>query len=145
MRVGKMISRVTASLCLAAVAQAAAVTFQAGRVEAQAPSSQAVRPGDMFLFIYRQGPTWRAGAPMAEQGLGPHAAYMQRLFSEGRLIAGGQFMSGEGGMAVVLAPNAEEARAMLAADPAITSGIFVATLEQWRPRFRSESPLPRGP
>jgi uncharacterized protein len=143
MHIGKAVVRAAAGMCLAAIAQTSGMTSAADRTEAQTPPAQAVESGDMFLFIYRQGPAWRAGAPMAEQGLGPHAAYMQRLFSEGRLIAGGQFMSGEGGMAVLVAANADEARAMLEADPAITSGIFVATLEQWRPRFRSDAPLPR--
>jgi hypothetical protein len=35
-----------------------------------------------------------------------------------------------------------EARNLLVADPAINSGIFVAMLERWRPRFRSGTPLP---
>lgn len=81
---------------------------------------------------------------MREQGLGPHAGYMQQLQTEGRLFAGGGYASDDGGMAIVTAASAEEARAILAADPAITSGIFVAELRHWRVRFRTEEPLPRG-
>lgn len=81
---------------------------------------------------------------MRQQGLGPHAAYIQQLQNEGRLFAGGGYASDDGGMAIVTAANIEEARAMLAADPAITSGIFVAELRHWQVRFRSDQPLPSG-
>jgi uncharacterized protein YciI len=98
----------------------------------------------LFLFQYAPGPAWRAGVPMREQGLGPHAAYMGQLQSEGRLFAGGGYASDDGGMAIVMAASEDQARAMLAADPAIVSGIFVAQLRHWRPRFRIETPLPAG-
>jgi uncharacterized protein len=98
----------------------------------------------LFLFQYSRGPAWRDGVPMREQGLGPHGAYMQQLKDRGRLFAGGGYTSDDGGMAIVTAGNVDEARAMLAADPAITSGIFVAELRHWVPRFRTDNPLPAG-
>lgn len=97
----------------------------------------------LYLFQYAPGPAWRAGVAMREQGLGPHGAYMARLQREGRLFAGGGYASDDGGMAIVTAASMDEARAMLAADPAIESGIFVAQLREWRVRFRVETPLPR--
>lgn len=103
------------------------------------PSAQQI-----YLFQYSRGPAWREGVPMRQQGLGPHAAYMQQLQNEGRLFAGGGYASDDGGMAIVTAANIEEARAMLAADPAITSGIFVAELRHWQVRFRSDQSLPGG-
>jgi len=101
-------------------------------------------PLQLFVFQYSRGPAWRDGVPMRQQGLAPHGAYMQQLQDEGRLYAGGGYASDDGGMAIVTAANIEEARAILAADPAITSGIFVAELREWRPRFRSDAPLPRS-
>jgi uncharacterized protein YciI len=98
----------------------------------------------LYLFQYAPGPAWRLGAPMGEQGLGPHGAYMQRLLEQGRLFAAGGYVNADGGMAMVTAASIEEARAMLAADPAITSGIFVAELRHWRPRFRTDDPLPEA-
>jgi uncharacterized protein len=99
----------------------------------------------LFLFQYAPGPAWRPGAPMRDQGLGPHGAYMQRLEDEGRLFAGGGYVNADGGMAIIIAASFDEARDMLAADPAITSGIFVAELRHWRPRFRTDQPLPATP
>lgn len=109
---------------------------------ANAQQAQAEMSQQLYLFQYSPGPAWRAGVPMREQGLGPHAAYMQQLQNQGRLFAGGAYVGADGGMAVVVAANMDEARAMLASDPAIASGIFVADLRQWRPRFRTDDPLP---
>lgn len=99
-------------------------------------------PVQLFLFQYSPGPAWRDGVPMREQGLGPHGAYMSQLREQGRLFAGGGYASDDGGMAIVMCADIEEARALLAADPAVTSGIFVAELRHWRPRFRTDAPLP---
>jgi uncharacterized protein len=120
------------------VAAAALLALAATPACAQSPEA----PQHLFLFQYSPGPAWRAGVPMRQQGLGSHGAYMQRLQDEGRLFAGGGYVGEDGGMAIVSAASLEEARAMLAADPAITSGIFVAELRQWLPRFRSEQALP---
>lgn len=113
-----------------------------GAACAQAPAPGPELRPQLFLFQYTQGPAWSPGAPMREQGLGPHAAYMQQLQNEGRLFAGGGYASDDGGMAIVVARDIEEARAILAVDPAITSGIFVAELRHWRVRFRSDTALP---
>jgi hypothetical protein len=45
-------------------------------------------------------------------------------------------------LALIRAPNVEEARALLAADPAVTSGIMTCEILRWRPRFRTDGPLP---
>jgi uncharacterized protein len=110
---------------------------------AQTPPTVAPAAQQLFLFQYARGPAWRDGVPMREQGLGPHGAYMRQLQEQGRLFAGGGYSSDDGGMAIVMCADADEARAILAADPAITSGIFVAELKQWTPRFRTDEPLPR--
>lgn len=126
-----------ATLVAAALALSGACTTPANAQQAQAEMTQ-----QLYLFQYAPGPAWRAGVPMREQGLGSHGAYMQQLRNEGRLFAGGGYASDDGGMAIVMCANIDEARAILAADPAITSGIFVAELRHWRPRFRSDEPLP---
>jgi len=124
--------------------QVLAVGVLAAGLGAGCASAQIQAAQQLYLFQYSPGPAWREGVPMREQGLGPHGAYMQQLQNDGRLFAGGGYASDDGGMAIVVAPDAETARAMLAADPAITAGIFVAELRHWRVRFRTEEPLPRG-
>lgn len=113
-------------------------------VHAQAPSAETVASQQLFLFQYSRGPAWREGVPMREQGLAGHGAYMRQLQDQGRLFAGGGYTSDDGGMAIVMCADIHEARAILAADPAITSGIFVAEVRHWRPRFRTDDPLPAG-
>ncbi len=132
-----MVSRLVGMIFVAAMLAVAPACATGARAQAEAAAVQQI-----FLFQYSRGPAWREGVPMREQGLGPHAAYMRQLQTEGRLFAGGGYASDDGGMAIVSAVNIDEARAILAADPAITSGIFVAELREWRPRFRVETPLP---
>jgi uncharacterized protein YciI len=125
-----------------ALALTLAVALAPACATAQQTQTEAAATQQLFLFQYSRGPAWREGVPMREQGLGPHGAYMRQLQEQGRLFAGGGYASDDGGMAIVICANIDEARAILAADPAITSGIFVAELRHWRPRFRTDEPLP---
>ena len=112
---------------------------------AQAEPAAAAAPRQLFLFLYRPGPAWRAGRPMREQDLRAHGAYHAQLLREGRSFAGGGYVGEDGGLAIVRAANLDEARAMLAADPAIRTGVFVAELRQWAPRFHGPAPLVEAP
>ena len=132
------VARRTALLTLLLAAPACATP-----AAAQAPTP-AAETANLFVVLYRPGPAWRTGQPMSAQ-LGPHGAYMRQLFDDGRLFAGGGYASNDGGMAMIRAADIAEARAILAADPAITGGVFEADLKHWRPRFRSESPIPPPP
>ncbi len=126
---------------LVAVALAASIAHAGDAAPTKAESAAPARA--LFVITYRPCTAWKAGVPMAEQGLKAHGAYMQSLLDGGRLFAGGGFVTSEGGMAIVYAETRTEAEALLAADPAIVSGIFVATIEHWRPRFHSEAALVR--
>jgi uncharacterized protein YciI len=121
-----------------------ALLLGAGPVRAQTEPAPAA-PRQLYLFLYRPGPAWRAGEPMRRQDLRDHAAYHARLLREGRSFAGGGYVGEDGGLAIVRAATLEEARAMLAADPAIRNGVFVAELRQWAPRFHNDRPLVEGP
>lgn len=115
---------------------------------AQTPASPAPateHPRQLFLFLYRPGPAWRAGVPMNQQDLRAHAAYHAQLQRDGRGFAGGGYVGEDGGMAIVRAATRAEAEAILAADPAIRNGVFAAELRQWTPRFHNERPLVEGP
>jgi uncharacterized protein YciI len=97
----------------------------------------------VFVIDYRPGPAWQAGVPMNRQALGPHAAYWTRLAHEGRAIGAGPYLDVEGGMAMINAATLDEARAIVATDPAITSGVFVGEVHGWTPRIRGAGELPR--
>jgi uncharacterized protein YciI len=95
----------------------------------------------LFAVIYRPGPAWKAGLPMAQQDLGAHAGYIARLAVEGRVVAGGGWVGLDGGMALLRCADAEEAARLLAADPAITTGVFQADVRRWSPRFGVDADL----
>jgi uncharacterized protein YciI len=95
-----------------------------------------------FLIVYSAGPAWKAGQPLAAQGLAPHGAYMRKLFSEGVVVAAGPTTDpAGGGLAIVRAKDMAEAKALLAADPAVQAGIMKAELRDWRPLFAAKTPL----
>ncbi len=98
--------------------------------------------GELFVFLYRAGPAWKPGVPMQQQALRPHVVYMQSLMDAGKLFAGGRFMTSDGGLAIVTAKDLDAARAMLAADPAVTGGVFVGEAQHWVPRFRTNTAMP---
>lgn len=129
------------ALALAAFVFATMGQLRAGE-SAPAGSVEAEHSLPLYLFTYRPGPAWKAGAPMGRQNLATHAAYWKRMVAGGRAFAAGGFSTSEGGMAIVIAANIDEARAMLAADPAILNGVFTATIEEWTPRYRTNAPLP---
>ena len=113
-------------------------------VSAQTPSPQAqLSAQQVFVIEYKPGPAWQVGVPMNRQALGPHAAYWMRLARAGRALGAGPYLDVYGGMAIIAAANLEEARAIVAADPAVTSGVFVGEVHAWSPRIRGAGELPR--
>lgn len=111
----------------------------AAQAPAQAP------PRQLFVIDYSPGPAWRSGRPMREQDLRAHGAYYAQLLRDGRAFAGGGYVGEDGGLAIIRAADMAEAQAILAADPAIVSGVFVARLRQWAPRFHGDGPLVERP
>lgn len=109
-----------------------------GGATASTPLETALHP---YAITYRPGPAWRAGQPMASQGLGPHAAYIQTLEAGGRIYAAGR-VGEERGLAIIRAADLTEAQAILAADPAVTAGIFIGEVELFAPRFGGTDPIP---
>lgn len=85
-----------------------------------------------YLVVYRAGPGWVAGKPLAEQPLADHGKYMLSLYAKGVLKFAGPFLDNSGGAVVLEAANESEAKAVVAADPAIVSQVFVGDLHPWR-------------
>ncbi len=114
----------------------------AAALMAAAPAvAQTPAPTTYYLFIYSAGPAWKAGQPMGAQGLGPHGAYMSRLFKDGVVVGAGPSLDPAGGLAILKAKDMTEAKALLAADPAIQAGIMTAEIRNWRPLFATREPL----
>ncbi len=93
------------------------------------------RPRPLFAIVYRPGPAWLRGEPVSRQPLAPHAAYVERLLGEGRLVLAGPFLDDAGGLAVIEAESLEEARRVLAEDPALASGVMTGAVHPWLARY----------
>ena len=80
----------------------------------------------LFLTFRDPGPSWVPGMPSRQQPLwDEHAAFMDRLFEQGRVVLGGPYADYSRVLIIVEAPDAEEASALFRDDPWATAGILV--------------------
>ena len=86
---------------------------------------------DSYAAYYEPGPNWLAGKSLKEQQLRPHVEYLVSLHKQGKLSMGGPLADGSGGLAIFTVEDQEEAQNMVSSDPAIESGILVATVKKW--------------
>lgn len=69
--------------------------------------------------------------------MGAHSAYLSGLFDKGVLILAGPTWGQplNDGISIIEAPDEDAARAIMEADPAITSGLMTGELRQMRVSF----------
>lgn len=98
----------------------------------------------LFAILYRPGPSWKAGLPLAAQDLADHAAYIRECAATGAVAVAGPLLDDTGGgLVIVRAEGVAQAKDVADADPAVAKGVFVATIYGWLPlidpasRFRS--------
>lgn len=85
----------------------------------------------LFVVHFSVGPQWNAAIAPAEQaGFSEHSANLRRLRDEGRIRFGARY--GDYGMVFLAAPDLVAAEAEIAADPGVTTGLFVATVQPMR-------------
>jgi len=92
--------------------------------------------GEARHYLYRIQPTRPAmlseGLTAAESAtMAAHFAYLERLRDAGRLILAGRTLNTDAtamGIAILGAGSDAEARAIMAADPAVRDGVMRATL-----------------
>jgi uncharacterized protein YciI len=96
-----------------------------------AHAGETASPESFFVLIYSQGPSWKPGVPMAKQALGKHYAYMLSLRDTHRLFLAGPLNDANGGMILLRAKSVDEAKSVMAHDPAITAGVFVGDIHGW--------------
>jgi uncharacterized protein YciI len=85
-----------------------------------------------YLVVYRPGPSWLAGKPLAGQPLRDHGRYMVELYGKGTLKFAGPFLDDSGGAMVMEADTESDAQALVAADPAVKGAIMIADVRPWR-------------
>jgi uncharacterized protein YciI len=133
LKMGKQETRLRRNL-LARATAAVGGALTAGIAGAVAGQSVAEPPAvqrSTYLVVYRPGPAWLPGKSVKEQPLLEHGRYMQSLYLQGVLKLAGPFSDNAGGAVVFEAQNDREANAVVAADPAVTSHIFLYELHPW--------------
>src|SRR5678815_1949428 len=103
----------------------------ADEIRSASPQSEPARVKATYLVVYRPGPAWLPGRPLSEQPLKDHGRYILSLYVKGSLKSAGPFLDNAGGAAAFEAANDDEAKAVVAADPAVVSGVFVAEVHPW--------------
>jgi|SRR6516162_5618272 len=77
-----------------------------------------------YLVLYRPGPAWLTGKSVMEQPLKEHGKYMLSLYIKGSMKLAGPLTDNAGGAVLLEVSNEAEARAIVANDPAVKSGVF---------------------
>ena len=87
-----------------------------------------------FLVIYRPPrPTFAADATLEEERVvGSHFQFLKRLLAEGKLLLAGPCEDASMGLAVIECDNLDEARSILAADPAVQGRVFTGEIKPYR-------------
>lgn len=117
---------VFSTICLLALG-----TSHATEAAAQEASAEAKQT---FLVIYRPGPAWLPGKPVAEQPLLEHGRYLLGLFAQGLMKEAGPFLDDAGGAVILEVADEAEAKALIDRDPAVTQRIMVTELHPWKPQ-----------
>jgi uncharacterized protein YciI len=85
-----------------------------------------------FLVVYRRGPAWIEGKPVKDQPLQEHGRFLIDLYQKGFLRLAGPFLDDTGGAAALRVETEEQAKAIVATDPAVISGVLIPELHAWR-------------
>ena len=85
-----------------------------------------------FAIIYSNGPAHRDDDTRNEQIIYEHVKHQQGLHKAGKLVMGGPFTDGTGGMAVLEVDSEEEARETVENDPAVISKHYTITMHPYR-------------
>lgn len=93
-------------------------------------TEQGPKKPNLYLAIYRPGPAWIEGQPTASQPMREHGRYILQLHLQGKLRLAGGFPA-DGGAAAFEAQSDATAQAIIAADPAVTTGLMECTLRRW--------------
>ena len=87
---------------------------------------------EFYVALYRPTPEKPGTESQQLQTRDAHIANQRRHYEEGRLVMGGPFPNGEGGMALFKAQDLAEAQALVAADPAVAAGIYQVEIYRYR-------------
>lgn len=85
------------------------------------------------IFLVNPGPANPKGASLLNNpGIGEHARHMIKLHAMGKMVRGGPFADGTGGLGIAAkGVTTDELTRLLADDPAVKSGLIVYEVRTW--------------
>ncbi len=96
------------------------------------PAPAATAAPKLFAVTFATGPAWDAAKPpQAQAFFKEHSDHLARLRAEQVSVLGGRYA--DKGLLLVRAAAAAEVRTLLARDPSLAAGTFVATVDEFRP------------
>jgi len=85
-----------------------------------------MKPNKAFLMFRNPGPGWVPGTSTRQQPLwDEHAAFMDRLDDQGRIILAGPYADSSRALVILEAGDVDEALRLLCDDPWVSAGILV--------------------
>ena len=97
-----------------------------------AETPQEAAPKATYLVVYRPGPAWLIGKSVMDQPLKEHGKYMLSLYIKGSMKLAGPLTDNAGGAVLLEVSDEAEAKAIVANDPAVNSGIFLYEMHPWK-------------
>jgi uncharacterized protein YndB with AHSA1/START domain/uncharacterized protein YciI len=108
------------------------------------PSQSTAQPPVRHLVVLEHGPQWPQSPDAALMSvLDGHKAYVSELFADGRALLGGPAPDAAYGILVLAVPERAEVDRIVAADPAVAAGVFVADVRPFR-AFSAADLAPRA-
>jgi uncharacterized protein YciI len=86
-----------------------------------------------YIYLIRPRPGFVEDMTATEEEtMDRHFAYLQCLRDDGRLVLAGPCLDGAFGVVILRAPSDEDARSLMANDPAVNSGIMRTNLHRFK-------------
>ena len=108
-----------------------ALSFLGASGALPAHAEDAASAQKFYVLIYSVGPAWKTGVPMDGQGLRPHFFYWKSMRDAHKLFEAGP-LDANGGLILLRAKSLDDAKDIMAHDPAIMGGIFAGEAHTWR-------------
>lgn len=90
------------------------------------------KPPVYFAIFHTPGPNWDWSKDYREQpGVMSHVEYMSGFSDAGKMVFGGPFLDGSGGMMILDAANMEEAEKAASENPTVKSGLLKFQIRPW--------------
>lgn len=122
------------SLLVSAIIVISSTTIAGAQDKAGSLSSPHEQPRQ-FVVLLKRGPNWIPGKSVSEQPLQKHGRYLKELMAKGSLQFAGPFLDDSGGLILLNAKDASEARQIAEHDPAVVGGILEPEIRPFRIMF----------